>query len=35
MIKVKEIEINFNPLEVYNVFKDKIDLEKTISYIPF
>lgn len=25
MIKIREVKINFNPLEVYNVFKDEID----------
>ncbi|MCF0149720.1 MAG: aminodeoxychorismate synthase component I [Clostridium sp.] len=25
MIKIREIQINFNPLEVYNVFKDETD----------
>ncbi|MGF0108354.1 MULTISPECIES: aminodeoxychorismate synthase component I [unclassified Clostridium] len=25
MIKVREVKINFNPLEVYNMFKDEVD----------
>ena len=25
MIKIREVKINFNPLEVYNVFKDEVD----------
>ena len=25
MVKIKEVEINFTPLEVYNLFKDEID----------
>lgn len=43
MIKIREVEINFNPLEVYNVFKDETDTilldsskeDKTLSKFSF
>ncbi len=43
MIKIREVEINFNPLEVYNLFKDETDTilldsskeDKTLSKFSF